>query len=242
MNLKLIYLLKLGNMNFSMEVKSYDYTESCGFSMFPDGSKFKYGDDGEICLATDCSTWAKRLINNLPLPDYIESETLVPPETLSFPEFGTLERKKRKKESVGKYIEDCEFCGEYMEKTYSFFGKLVCKVCITHLKNEKCLTCTNNNQHAQLFVDDVEDLPFGQRYIKDEDDKESDYCRICNYQLKMVYEKDPILGAYYHSYLLAGGDDDRFYESMIEDTCQVCGEECGNSSLCRDCRSWVFRN
>lgn len=227
-------------MNFDAEV-SYDYVpDYCGFSMFQDGSKFKYDEDGEICLATDGSTWAKRLINNMPLPDYIDSKSLIPPvETLLFPEFGSLERKKKKKESVGNYIEDCEFCGKYMEKTFSFYGKLVCEGCIARLKDERCLTCSNKNQYAELFVDDVEDLPFEQRYVKDEADNEADYCQICSCRLKMVYEDDPILGAYYHSYLLTGGEDDRFYESM---TCQVCGENCGNSSLCQDCRSWVFRN
>jgi hypothetical protein len=226
------------------EVVSYDYLE-CGFSRFPDGSKFKYGNDGEICLATDCSTWAKRLINNLPLPDYIDSGALVPSETLSFPEFGTRERKKGKKESVGNYIEDCEFCGEYMEKTFRFYGKLVCKVCIVRLKeDEKCLTCTSINQYAELFTNDVEKTPFGQRYIKDD---ESDYCEDCSCRLKMVYKNDPILGAYYHSHLLItrGEEDDdydRFFQIMIQEHCQVCGEESINSSICRDCRSWVFLN
>jgi hypothetical protein len=215
------------------EVVSYDY--DCGFSRFPDGSKFKYDYDGEICLATDCSTWAKRLINNLPLPEYLYSGSLVPSETLYFPEFGTRERKKGKKESVGNYIEDCEFCGEYMEKTFRFYGKLVCKVCILRLKeDEKCLTCSNINQYAELFTNDVEKTPFGQRYIKDD---ESDYCEDCSCRLKMVYKDDPILGAYYHSYLLTGGEDD------YEEHCQVCGEESiNNSSVCEDCRRWIFLN
>ena len=229
-------------MNQSMDMNN-DYS-TCGFSRFPDGSKFKYDEDGEICLATDCSTWAKRLLNNLPFADYIESEEFVPPsEFLSFPEFGTLEKKKKgKKESVGNYIEDCEFCGVYMEKTFSFQGKLVCKKCITLLKREKCLTCSNSNQYAQLFIDDVEEIPFSNRYIKDETDKEAEYCQDCSYKIKMVYEDDPILGAYFHSLLLAGGVEDRFYQIMSENTCQVCGDDCGNSSLCQDCRSWVFRN
>ena len=230
-------------MNTNTEV-SYDY---CGFSSFSDGSNFRYSNNGDICLANDGSTWAKRLINNAPLQDYIDSKELVPAESLLFPEFGTLEKKKKKKETVGNYIEDCEFCGEYMEKTFTFYGKLVCKECASRLKNEKCLTCSNINKYADLFTNDAEETPFCQRYIKDETDKESYYCNVCSFRLKMVYEDDKLLGASYHSYLLSGGGDlyenedyDRMYESMIEKHCQICGDESGIDSVCRNCISWVF--
>ena len=149
-------------MNSTTEMVSYDYSAPstrfdsiCGFSQFPDGSKFKYNEDGEVCLSTDCSTWAKKLLHNLPLPDYIDSDQFIPPsEILSFPEFGSQERRRKvKKESVGNYIEDCEFCGEYMEKTFSFKRKLICEDCNTFLQKEKCLLCKHNqNQFSINFV------------------------------------------------------------------------------------------
>lgn len=234
----------------TMEEVSYDYSplDYCGFSSFSDGSKFRYSN-GDICLATDSSTWAKRLINNVPIQDYIDSKALVPPESLFFPEFGTLEKKKKKKEAVGNYIEDCEFCGEYMEKTYRFYGKLVCKICIPLLEKEKCLTCSNINKYAELFTNDVEDSPFCQRYIKDEADKEANYCNDCSFKIKMVYQDDKLLGSSYHSYLLSGAgsceDDEeeyyeRMYQGMIEKHCRICGDESEMDSICRNCISWVF--
>ena len=112
-------------MNSIVEKESYDYES--GFSNFSDGFKFCYSEDGDICLSTDCSTWAKKLIHNLPLSDYIESEAFIPPKVLHFPEFGTKRKKKKRtqeektqektqerKESVGNYIERrCRVCGDF---------------------------------------------------------------------------------------------------------------------------------
>ena len=192
-----------------------------------------------------CSTWAKRLVNNLPL-----SEVLIPPsEFLSFPEFGTLEKKKMRKESVGNYIEDCEFCGQYMGKTFTFYGKLVCEGCISLLKSQMCLTCSNINKYAEMFTNDTEqtEVPFNQRYIQEGHGGESNYCEVCSNNIKSVYKSDPILGAYYHSRLLSmsESEDDydyynRLYQDMTEETCQVCGDVSIDSSICQDCKSWVY--
>lgn len=146
-------------MNSTTKVVSYDYESPCGFSKFPDGSKFKYNGDGEVCLSTDCSTWAKRLLHNLPLPDYIDSEAFVPPcEFLSFPMFGTQERrrKQRRKESVSNYIENCECCGTYMEKTFYIDieeYKLICESCNQFLQQHNCALCKGRpNKFVERFV------------------------------------------------------------------------------------------
>jgi len=169
----------------------YTYDYSCGFSRFPDGSKFKYGHDGEVCLSTDCSSWAKRLLHNLPLPDYIDSEALVPPyEFLSFPEFGTLEKKKLRKESVGNYIEDCEFCGEYMEKSFRFYKNLICGPCNQALKKEKCSLCKERpNMYAEMFMEDYDtSAPFGTRFVKNMvvDSNIYYYCSTCDNNLTQL--------------------------------------------------------
>jgi hypothetical protein len=224
--LKLNYFLKLGIMNSTTEMVSYDYSSSvCGFSNFPDGSKFKYNEDGEVCLSTDCSTWAKRLLHNLPLPDYIDSEKLVPPFELSFPEFGTRERRKKvKKESVGNYIEDCEFCGDYMEKTFSFYGKLVCEHCIHILKREKCMYCSNHNMYTNIFIEeDYSSVPFGARYVKDNvyDTDSFWYCNTCYEYVTSCFEPYNRL--------------DEGYNLFHLEACPSGGNESGGS-LCYWCR------
>ena len=182
-------------MNLTTEMVSYDYSALTGFSYFPDGSKFKYNEDGEVCLSTDCSNWAKRLLHNLPLPDYIDSEELVPPcDFLSFPEFGTQDRRKKvKKESVGNYIEDCEFCGDYMEKNFSFYGKLVCEHCIQVLKKEKCMYCSKHNMYADIFIEeDYSSVPFGARFVKDNvyDTDSFWYCNACYEYVTHIGKKE----------------------------------------------------
>lgn len=150
MNCPKVSKSKLGimaNMNQSMTM-SNDY---CGFLNFPDGLKFKYNEEGDICIATDCSTWAKKLVDNMPLSEYLESEGLVPPEVLHFPEFGTRERRKKRKESIGNYIENCEYCSEHMDMTFKLCGNLVCSQCNYTLKNYKCKLCNKMNMFAEQF-------------------------------------------------------------------------------------------
>ena len=216
-------------MDSTTEILSYDYSTpsstrscECGFSKFPDGSNFKYNEDGEICLSTDCSTWAKRLLNNIPLDDYIDSESFVPPsEFLSFPEFGTRERRKGKKESVGNYIEDCEFCGNHMEKNFSFSGKLICENCNDFLQKEKCMLCKHNqNLFSMKFVKT--------RVIQESRDAIDEYCRPC---WKNVMQ---LADAYFNSIPNEGGfSDEEEYEDL--DACPRCGADSGGS-ICYWCR------
>ena len=233
--------LKSGTMATNMEY-TYDYSSneySCGFSRFPDGSKFKYGHDGEVCLSTDCSSWAKRLLHNLPLPDYIDSEELVPPsEFLSFPEFGTLEKKKMRKESVGNYIEDCEFCGQYMDKTFRFYKNLVCEPCNKVLNKEKCTLCNERpNMYAEMFIEDYNtSVPFVTRFLKDMT-VDSDiyyYCTTCNdnlAQLSNAYFNGNDTGeTWFQAYNRMHQED--FYEL---ETCPGCGANTGGS-ICYWCR------
>jgi hypothetical protein len=226
---------------------SYDY--DFGFSRFPDGFKFKYNDDGEICFSTDCSTWAKRVLNNLPLPEFLESEAFNPPsEILSFPDFGTIEKKKKwKKEKVGNYIEDCEFCGSFMEKTFRFCGKLVCEPCNQFLKYEKCflLSCGNMNRFCKIFIEDCEktNIPFNLRFIRDND---STFCQYC-------YEENVRSRDLYFRYntgqnWIEHNEYDQDWEQVVQnmynqytdedyqaEACRICESENGGS-ICRDCR------
>ena len=213
---------------------TYDYN-SCGFSRFQDGFKFKYGHDGEVCLATDCSNWAKRLLHNLPLPDYIDSEALVPPsEFLSFPDFGTLERKKMRKESVGKYIEDCEFCGQYMEKTFRFYKNLVCEPCNEALKREKCSLCKESpNMYAEMFIENHDiSVPFGTGFIKNitltVDSDIYYYCSRCKDNLTHLS----------NSYFNRSNDMEEYNRMQQEDydleACPGCGANTGG--ICYWCR------
>ena len=194
MKLSKIEKVKLVPMISNNENISYDYQS--GFSRFTDGSKFKYNDQGDICLSTGCSTWAKRLLHDVPLSMYIQAEEEVQPlsDFLTFPEFGTLKRKRQwKKESVGNYIEDCEYCGEYMEKTFRFYGKLVCFQCRESLKKQNCDRCDDFNSHVNTFIEDCEksDVPFNTRFIKNiKMEISSDiyfYCNSCKENLSRGY-------------------------------------------------------
>jgi hypothetical protein len=167
---------------------SYDY--QTGFSRFKDGSKFKYNDKGDICLATDCSNWAKRLLHDVPLSVYFQVEELNPStDFLTFPEFGELKRKKKgQKETVGNYIEDCEHCGKYMEKTFRFYGKLVCSDCKKNLQKQNCDRCGEKNMYVDMFIEDC-DSSFEQRFMKTACIS-SDiyfYCNNCIENLSQVY-------------------------------------------------------
>lgn len=232
----------------SQENNTYDYLCSTpsfesGFSRFPDGSKFKYNCDGEICLAIEGSTWAKRLLKNMPLYKYLESEWVVPQsDFLTFPEFGTLERKKQwKKESVGNYIEDCELCGEYMEKTFNFHEKLVCNNCNESLKKQKCTLCKGFNSFVINFINDYEktDIPFEIRLIKRVNTTISTdfylYCKTCEENLSHLNRAYMSGRDYYLSEPYLEPLD---YEDP--DVCSFC--EGGTSSLvCRDCM-WILNN
>jgi len=108
-----------------------------GFSKFQDGSKFKYNKAGEVCFSTDCSSWAKRLLNNVPLHEYMYSESLVPPkDPFTSPNFGTQKKSKKRQERVNAYIDSCEFCSlafqveDAMSSITVFYkGKQVCAQC-----------------------------------------------------------------------------------------------------------------
>lgn len=189
-----------------------------GFSMFPDGYKFRYNENGDICLATDCSTWAKRLVHNVPLSDYIESETFVPPTELRFPEFGTLKKKKVKKESIGNYIEDCEFCEKHMEKTFSFSiiegdRKLICEECNDFVQKEKCLLCKQRaNRYVEFLNEKGTCVPSGK-----------DYCSTCWNNLTQLS----------NSYF--GVPEVEYFEEEDLEACPGCGIDNGGS-ICIWCR------
>ena len=214
-------------MNSIVEKESYDY--SCGFSNFPDGFKFRYSEDGDICIATDCSTWAKKLINNLPLSDYIDCEAFIPPAVLHFPEFGTRERKKKRKESVGNYIENCECCNQHIDTTFSFFGKLVCDSCNSELKLQKCKFCDSKNRIAEMFCNEG-------RVYKQEDLETEDFClQLTLYNMmrdycSKCYKED------YDSLIYFRQEED--YEEDYGEGCRLCrGYTDGEGDICYYCEN-----
>ena len=222
----------MATMNTNIDMTNYSY--SCGgFSNFSDGFKFKYNEDGEICLVTDCSTWAKKLLNNMPLPEYLESEALVPPEVLHFPEFGTQDRKKKKiKESVGNYIENCEACKIPMNTTHSFYGRLVCDFCITELKKQKC-NCGANNRIAEMFCDEgkVYQAPYCHDYCL-----ELTLWNTMRFYCSKCYREEYLPGLYANTQfeILRQDSDDEGYD---EEGCRVCrGPTAGAGDICYYCR------
>ena len=221
----------MATMNKNIDMTIYgDYSYS-GFSNFPDGFKFKYNKDGEICLATDCSTWAKKLVDNMPLPEYLESEALVPPEVLHFPEFGTQERKKRRKESVGNYIENCESCNFYMDKTFNFYGRLVCEDCNNELKKQKC-SCGSNNRIAEMFCNEgkVYQAPYCDDFCL-----ELTLWNTMRYYCSKCYREEYAPGIYSTMKLeiLRQDTEDEDYG----EGCRVCfGPTAGEGDICYYCR------
>lgn len=217
-------------MNSIVEKESYDYES--GFSNFSDGFKFCYSEDGDICLSTDCSTWAKKLIHKLPLSDYIECESFVPPKVLHFPEFGTKKRTQQRKESVGNYIENCESCNRYMDTTFSFFGRLVCEQCNIELEKQKCRLCGSKNRIAELFCNEgkVYQSSQTQDYCLELTlyNMMSDYCENC-------YKEEDNSAMEF----LQEGDDD--FQNYNERRCRVCGDFTGDEeNICYYCISLGF--
>jgi len=126
----------------------------CGFSKFVDGSKFKYNEYGEICLKGDYSNWSKRLLNNLTIEDYIDNQYLNPQsDFLTFPNFGNKISIKKRKETIGNYIENCELCDKNIDKAYKYYKKLVCKECIKNIEKETCTVCFEKNIYCQKFIE-----------------------------------------------------------------------------------------
>ena len=225
----------------SIEKKDYqyEYSTGCGFSNFPDGFKFRYTEDGDICLSTDCSTWAKKLINNVRLSDYLECESLVPPEVLHFPEFGTQERKKSRKESIGNYIENCESCNRHMDTTFSFCGRLVCDQCNFELKKQKCRYCGSNNRIAEFFCNE------GKVYQSSEA-QTGDYClELALYHMMFdycskCYKQEYASGIYSRiQFDFLEQEDD--YEYVHHERCRVCGDATdGGDLICYYCTNLGF--
>ena len=129
--------------------------ETEGFSHFTDSKKFKYNEYGEILISTDSSSWANKLLNNMKLDDYFESESLIPIIPTNFPNFESQKKiKKGKKESVGNLIEECDICNAPFENyahrlinntnnTY----KLTCQICFKFAMNInicKVANCCNS--------------------------------------------------------------------------------------------------
>ena len=142
-------------MNQIDSTYSYDY--NCGFSQFPDGWKFKYNQEGEICFSTDCSTWSKILLNNMKIDDYIYSSQFVPEKILYFPNFGNTKKYKKSRrdtETINNYIDTCDFCNcELIGGEFSpvfFYDKIeesfACRACFEKQRDNNefddvCLSC-----------------------------------------------------------------------------------------------------
>lgn len=88
--------------------------ETNNTNMFKDAHKFGKAEDGSIVFKTDCSTWAKVLLNNLPLDAHLFSQITSPEIICNFgfsqPPVCHVEKKrilknrlrlKRKKNPIG---------------------------------------------------------------------------------------------------------------------------------------------
>ena len=162
--------------------------DNCVLNNFKDGSKFKYNNKGQVCFSNDCSSWAKRVLHNLPLDDYLESEALVPPKApFTVPNFGTKERPpKQKKETIDNYVEACESCTCPFEGswTYQFYGKLVCKRCLGYFKKQVCRVCKQPTVLAKEFIQyagpsDFVDYFVFQVLIKNDEPLLCTFCEPC---------------------------------------------------------------
>jgi hypothetical protein len=239
-------------MNSQSEMNIYDYSNSCsaicGFSHFTDDKEFKYGNDGDICISTNSSTWAKKLLNNMRLDDYLESESFVPPPELTFPNFGTRDKpKKGVKESVGNYIESCELCQDSLEKgahrLVNIDNKLVCFDCFDYVNNKShmCFFCKCQPTHYYtMFLNGSLDLT---EQIHDE----NNYCKDC---IKKLFQTQRPTYYLFGQYILNQYEDqpyeqdeyqyeyqqDEQEEYQQEDVCLSCGEYNTDGGICYYCR------
>jgi hypothetical protein len=157
------------------------------FLQFKDGSKFKYNENGQVCLATNCTTWAKRLLHNLPLDDYLASESLVPPkDPFTSPNFGTKKRQKKIKESIDNYTANCAYCDRPFEGiwTHQFHGKLVCIGCLKYFKKQVCSFCFQKTVFAEEFIKHSGDKSFIEDYDWTKDFHRS-MCNLCSTHLQI---------------------------------------------------------
>jgi hypothetical protein len=227
-------------MNSFNSNMSYDYfscSDICGFSYFTDDKEFKYTEDGDICISTDASNWAKKLINNMSLEKYIESEALVPPEKLSFPEFGTRERaKKIRKESVGNYIESCELCNDSLENgthRLAKVNKLVCSDCFEYAKNlNPCGLCFGDS-NLYMFINGLV-AKKNYKYM-------NIYCVDCikefNIEINPAVEWEYYENQHYENQHYEQDETEQQEDELVnEDECLGCGGYSVDGGICYYCR------
>jgi hypothetical protein len=196
-----------------------------GFSYFNDSKEFKYDNDGDIRISTDCSSWSKVLLNNMKLDDYLYSEALVPSDFLAFPVFKNNKRIKKRKESVGNYIENCEFCDEYLEKSYRFEDKIVCFGCMYYINLERCIECDEPNIQCCNFM---KCSPENRKIMR------WNWYNSVNYYTEHSYCEKCYCPRYYQDMY------SHYYEYDLEDdNCTICGSESGHG-ICSTCRMHEF--
>lgn len=237
------------NMPYETKVDSYDYDT---FSRFTNDKKeFKHGADGDIYISTDCSSWKDVLLNNMKLSDFIDSEALVPPETLTFPNFGTREKKKNRKETVGNYIDSCELCEGSLETgTFRFHcgvdKYLICSDCNKYAKRELtkkyCIYCHQNPpEHYNMFIDGR----YKEYLVSPYKEMMCVHCilyRFGDYALTDIPNQGVVQDEDYHSdeehYPIVQQDDDFEYE---EEICISCRGESSGGGICYWCRvDWMM--
>ena len=206
-------------MESKNDYNDYDYDI---FSKFTDKLNFDYNACGDICISTDCSSWSKVLLNNMRLDDYFESENTTPSsEFLSFPNFGTKKREKKKKETVEDYVDLCECCNHKLDiDRYIHNKKIICFQCMDQMNNV-CLACKNNDT---IFREKIKD---GTIMKKGRDSVYSDTGKYCLIEYSKTYCKPC-----YREYV-----DDEY------DRCFNCGIECewdryDYITMCYDCKLW----
>lgn len=212
------------------------------FSRFTDDTKvFKYSRDGDICISTDCSTWAKVLLNDMKLSDYIDSEALVPTEDpFTFPNFGTREKTKRRKESVGNYIEECELCNSSMETVHRFNGfesYLVCTDCYEYSKGLRWLNCIYCHRKSTVKYDMFIDGTYKKNILYTTSFLWDTTCKDCIEERYGYIERVPIEQLPTEELYFDPLDQENYYDDEI---CISCREENSGGGFCYYCRmEWL---
>jgi hypothetical protein len=206
-------------MENQIESKINDYDVENPFNNFRDSLKFKYNDNGDICISTDKTSWVRVLLNNMKLDDYFQSENTVP--VLSFPCVQNKINCKSRKKAIQDNLELCEICDSELDlDRYIYQKKIVCCSCIDKISS-MCSICKTTDSirtekiKANLIIKKWKIYVYidtGKSYNLEYSDY---YCKSC-----------------YREYV-----DDEY------DRCSNCGIECESDrenviTLCRECKIW----
>jgi hypothetical protein len=211
--------------------KDMDYVETEGFSHFTDSKKFKYNEYGEILISTGSSSWANKLLNNMKIDDYFESEAVIPVIPTHFQQFENQKKiQKNKKESVKNLIEECEICNisfeNYAHRLYytaeCYTDKLVCLSCFDYENNK--IKCNDPECNNPNFATHMREINKGTGSIYEYEYYNMKYaslaCHYCEVCIERIIEQDQ-----------------QYPEEINEDICIQCGCDKPGGGICYYCRT-----